>query len=96
MTEPDPDLAVDADAFEAFAEAVTAAVLGPLLGAPDLPGAPDAPGADAGGPVGAGDGGSVVAGEGGDALYTLPDGSISFSGSTPGGFGDVGISFDAG
>lgn len=75
----DPDLAVAEGAFEAFAEAVAAAVLGPMPGAEAAEAAEAAEwaGAATDGPA---EGGSVVAGEGADALYTLPDGSVSFSG----------------
>jgi hypothetical protein len=91
----DPDLAVDEGAFEAFAEVVTAAVLGTVAGdaaAVDAPAegdtaATEVPDAAAGSATFSGDG---------DSITTLPDGSISFSGSTPGGFGDVDFNSDLG
>jgi len=83
--ELDPDLAVDVGAFEAFAEAVVAAVLAPAL---DSAAAGAAEGA-----AEVGESGTVVAGEGADALYTLPDGSMSFSGYGPDG---TSYSFDVG
>lgn len=77
MTTPyDPDLAIDAGAFEAFAEAVVAAVLAPLVDA----GGVTTVAAEATAETAAESGGSVIAGQGADALYTLPDGSVSFSG----------------
>ncbi|MGE3288292.1 MAG: hypothetical protein AB7J32_19645 [Pseudonocardia sp.] len=84
----DPDLAVADGAFEAFAQAVVATVLGAVPGGEaaavaDAGGAVEGMTADgpvAGGAADAADGGSALAGEGADALYTLPDGSISFSG----------------
>ncbi|MGD9531512.1 hypothetical protein [Pseudonocardia sp.] len=81
----DPDLAVVEGAFEAFAEAVVATVLGVVPGA-EAAVVADAAAGGAAEPTetaeaaGATEGGSVIAGEGADALYTLPDGSISFSG----------------
>lgn len=82
--ELDPDLAVEAGAFEAFAEAVVAAVLAPAL---------DSAAAEGVGAAEVGESGSVVTGEGADALYTLPDGSMSFSGYAPDG---TSYSFDVG
>jgi hypothetical protein len=101
----DPDLAVDAEEFEVFAELVVAAVLSDTAGAAaaadvdfdgavdTTPGGGDVGGAEATDYVGQG---TAIAGEGGDALYTLPDGTMSFSGSGPGGLGDVDYSFDIG
>lgn len=75
----DPDLAVDDGDFVAFAEAVVGAVLGTTLGTDALTGAATADEVPDGGEAADG-AGSVIAGEGADALYTLPDGSVSFSG----------------
>ncbi|MGQ0573207.1 MAG: hypothetical protein ACT4RN_03265 [Pseudonocardia sp.] len=102
----DPDLAVADGAFEAFAQAVVAAVLAPIAGLAGDAGAVAAMGeagvgdagvGDAGvgeagmGEAGGGTGGSVIAGEGGDAIYTMPDGSVSFAGS---GIDGTSYSFD--
>ena len=100
----DPDLAVDAEAFEVFAGLVSAAVLSDAAGAVAATDVafdaadPTSTGEDVGGAEVADQVGqaTVVAGEGGDALYTLPDGTMSFSGSGPGGLGDVDYSFDVG
>jgi hypothetical protein len=94
----DPDLAVDEGAFEQFAEVVMAAVLGTAPGdaAVDAPGAGD-DGDTAGAEVADTDpAGSVVYSSDGDAVYTMPDGSVSFMGSSPGHFGDISYDSDLG
>jgi len=99
----DPDLAVEDADFDQFADLLVQSVLG-SAGTGDL-GTVDgaiegvAQGVDHGADHGlpdVGDAGSVVAGEGGDAVFTLPDGTVSFTGSSSGGFGDVGFSSDLG
>jgi hypothetical protein len=93
----DPDVAVDEGAFEAFAEVVAAAVLGAVAGdvaAVDAPAGGDGAGEEA--EVPDDPAGSAAFSSDGDSITTLPDGSISFSGSTPGGFGDVDFNSDLG
>jgi hypothetical protein len=96
----DPDLAVDEGAFEAFAEVVTAAVLGVVGGdaeAVDALAEGDGAGEGAGAEVtDPGSAGSVVYSSDGDSITTLPDGSVSFMGSSPGGFGDISYDSDLG
>jgi len=94
----DPDLAVDESAFEAFAEVVTAAVLGTAPGdaaAVDAPGGGDSDAAGVEVPD-TDPAGSVVYSSDGDAVYTMPDGSVSFMGSSPGHFGDISYDSDLG
>ena len=81
------ELLVSDAAFDGFVDAIVSAYDDAIANAE---GATDVLDADTGT-----DGTEVTYGEGGDAIFTNPDGSVSFSGSTLGG-GDISYSSDIG
>jgi hypothetical protein len=81
------DLLVSDTDFDGFADAIVSAFDDAIANAD---GATDLVDAETGT-----DGTEVTYGEGGDAVFTNPDGSVSFSGSTLGG-GDISYSSDVG